>query len=438
MKNLASCVLAFLVVTASKAASTKDLQPAGPPIDGFIGSSLLWQMNRAQFSQQAQPFGFRWVSTAQEAAQTTARVTLFQIPTYQTIARFDGDKLKEMTVLFYNRGDAGEITKEQFEALLKKAAESLTAFTKIQGVARGKDASSAVHADGVEWKTADVDYLLEYSFTKENKAQHLPYRAEFVRLVAHPLEKQQNFVAAAIAAREKTKFTGTAHVKKEASGDVFLDGVPMVDQGQKGYCVVASTERVIRYYGGKADEHELAEIANSSASGGTSVEAMIDSLKKLSQRLRVKVRTVENFDIPQIQKLFAEYNRAAKHDKKPELPPLGHMIDVQAMYTGMDTDVLKEARTKNPADMNRFQRQVAAHIDTGIPLLWSVMLGKVPEKGIPQNAGGHMRLIIGYNAKTNEILFSDSWGIGHELKRMSAADAWTMTTGVFSIEPLGS
>ncbi len=411
---------------------------SGAAIDSLLANPALWQMTRPQFAQQAQPFGFRWVSAAQDTAQTTEHVTLFQIPTWQSIARFDGEKMKELSVLFYNRGDAGEITKEQFDALLKQAAEALSAFTKVKPVARGKDATSAVHAEGVDWKMADADYLLEYSSTKENKAQHLPFRAEFVRLSIRPIQKSANFVAASIAARDKAKFVGPMHVKKEATGDVHLEGVPMVDQGQKGYCVVASTERVIRYYGGKADEHELAEIANSSSSGGTSVNAMIDSLKKLSQRLRVKVRTVEAFDIPQIQKLFAEYNRVAKRAKQAELPPLGHMIDVQGMYTAMDGELLREARTKNPSEMSRFQRQVAAHIDQGVPLLWSVMLGKLPEKGIPQNAGGHMRLIIGYNSKTNEILYSDSWGMGHELKRMSAADAWTMTTGVYSIEPLGS
>jgi hypothetical protein len=49
------------------------------------------------------------------------------------------------------------------------------------------------------------------------------------------------------------------HVKRDpVSGDVWLGDVPMVDQGQKGYCVVASAERVMRYYGSKVDENELA------------------------------------------------------------------------------------------------------------------------------------------------------------------------------------
>ena len=439
IKKLAPYAAALVFTIATESALPADSQPAtAPAMDGLLASPELWRMNREQFAQHGQPLGFNWVSNARDASQTTEHVTLFQIPTYQTVARFDADKLKEFTVLFYNRGDAGEIGKTQFEGIVKKAADALTAFTKTKMLVRGRDATSAVHADGLEWKSADASYLLEYSFTKENKAAHTPYRAEFVRLIVRPVRQGGNFVAAAIAAREKAKFTGPAHVKKEASGDVVISDVPMVDQGQKGYCVVASTERVIRYYGGKADEHELAEIANSSASGGTSVNAMIDSLKKLSNRLRVRVRTVEAFDVPQIQRLVAEYNRQAKRGRRAAEIPLGNDIDIQAIFTAMDTDVLRDARTKNPSELNRFQRNVQAHIDQGIPLLWSVMLGKVPEKDIPQNAGGHMRLIIGYNAKTNEIFYTDSWGPGHELKRMSAADAWTMTTGVYSIEPLGS
>ena len=93
-------------------------------------------------------------------------------------------------------------------------------------------------------------------------------------------------------------------------------------------------------------------------------------------------------------------------------------------------------RPKNKSDISRFQRQVQTHLDEGVPLLWTVLLGFTKEPGIPQNAGGHMCLIIGYNTQKEEILFSDSWGAGHELKRMSAADAWTITTGALTIEPL--
>ena len=162
---------------------------------------------------------------------------------------------------------------------------------------------------------------------------------------------------------------------------------------------------------------------------------MLGVLKKLSTRFKVRVREVEKADVDQILSLISDYNRAAKRADAAPIPEQGNMIDVGEVYRAMDVDVLREVRTKNKSDLTRFQRTVQIHIDQGTPLLWTVMLGKVPEPNIPQNAGGHMRLIIGYNTKTGEILFSDSWGAGHELKRMPAIDAWTITTGALSVEP---
>ena len=55
---------------------------------------------------------------------------------------------------------------------------------------------------------------------------------------------------------------------------------------------------------------------------------------------------------------------------------------------------------------------------------------------MPQSGGGHMRLIIGNNAKTHEILYTDSWGPGHELKRMPEDRAFAITHDAFFLKPL--
>jgi len=70
---------------------------------------------------------------------------------------------------------------------------------------------------------------------------------------------------------------------------VVIKDVPMVDQGEKGYCVVAACERLFRYYGIKTDANELAQLANSSAMYGTSLQAMMESLKKLTAQREVVV-----------------------------------------------------------------------------------------------------------------------------------------------------
>lgn len=51
------------------------------------------------------------------------------------------------------------------------------------------------------------------------------------------------------------------NIKKLENGDVYIQNIPMVDQGQKGYCVVATTQRLFEYYGIQADQHQIAQVA---------------------------------------------------------------------------------------------------------------------------------------------------------------------------------
>jgi hypothetical protein len=421
---------------AALVAGTLTASAFAVPLDPFLTADNLWTQKPDDFMTSAKNLGFEWTSSARDSARAAHKeMTALGLPATECIVRFEGTDLKQVTLVLYSRGDVGELPEEKFDGLVRATAEALNKATNARFTVRGKDPTSAVKAEGLLWKTEKADYLLEYSKTKEVKSRGIPFRAEFVRLEISPPEKKQGLLAASLST-SKTKFSGPAHVKKDAaSGDVWIADVPMVDQGQKGYCVVAAAERVMRYYGNSVDQQELAQVANTSSSGGTSFNAMFDALKKLSARLKVRVREVEKTDIKDILKMMADYNRAAKKANAPLIPDQGNMIDLGDVYASMDVNVLKEIRTKNKADLGRFQRTVQAHVNEGTPLLWTVMLGKVPEKGIPQNAGGHMRLIIGYNQKSDEVLYTDSWGAGHELKRMPSADAWTITTGAMSIEP---
>ena len=395
-------------------------------------------MDQATFHQQHGDLGFYWLSAARDRAEAHSRgLTLFGKQVYEADADFKGGKPAGLTVSIYNRGDAGDMTREQMTAAMEYTVRQLSTLTKAPAVDEGEEASDAVKAHAFSWRTPVSKFMLEYSFTKEVNGRAIPFRAEFIRLRVMPAEKPKSFMEEALApTTAQAAFDGPSHVKKDASGDVRIDGIPMVDQGQKGYCVVATAERVMRYYGVAVDEHEMAELANSSATEGTSNAAMVDSLKKLSQRLQVKVRLVEEMNVRQFLDLVSDYNRRAQRARQAEISVGGPVIDLQQIYMSMKPEILKDSRTHNQADVDRFLQMVEDHIDQGIPVLWSVVLGILPEPKEPKGVGGHMRLIIGYNLTTREILYSDPWGPGHELKRMPADDAWTMTTAMDSIEPL--
>ncbi len=139
-----------------------------------------------------------------------------------------------------------------------------------------------------------------------------------------------------------------------------------------------------------------------------------------------------------LEEELAKYNKAAKLEKKGELTlaqfTIGNMIDVAAMHEAMDAKVIYRMRQKD-SRAKKFSAGIRQQVNAGVPVFWGVTLGIFPERGIPQARGGHMRLIIGYNDKKKEILYTDTWGEGHELKRMPEDWAFAITHDAFFLKP---
>ena len=452
----------------------------GSPValDAWLVSPTLWQTAPDQIPA-GRAMGLHWVSNAHDAARTDkGSLRLHDLPVAEMIVRFSpvGGALVPaaspgvapapsvavaangrtvvagIQVSIYNRGDAGDLDQKKFDALVEQARTSLNTVTGVKPVDRGVDNTSAVPSKGLVWVTPASRFLLEWSATPENKVQGIEYRAEFVRLKVTPALDQpktaleQMRAAGPPAAASKTVTVHAADLParlvKDADGGEWLPKIPMVDQGQKGYCVTAATERVLRYYGVDVDQNELAQIANTSTTGGTSTSEMVGALRRLAGRFRVNVITEDELTYPLFLQEINDYNRVARGAPKGANVPLidtrANSLSYDAAINQMNGEVLREARTKlNPANVTRFEKDIQSHIERGIPLLWSVSLGLLPEAKLPpQTRGGHMRLIIGYNARTKEVYYSDTWGLGHELKKMPLADAWTMTDGLFTLEPI--
>jgi len=229
--------------------------------------------------------------------------------------------------------------------------------------------------------------------------------------------------------------------------------VPMVDQGQKGYCAAAAAERVLRYYGLDVDEHEIAVAADTTAERGTTTEAMIRSVTAIGKRHKLATAVLYGDAdkgsaerIENLTKEVSQYNKAAKKLKKPQIEEsvyvtrTGNLVSYSpsAVDAAMDAEVLKEMKVNGVEKPKyaKFMKNVRQYVNAGLPLIWGVKLGTYPETDLPQAKGGHMRLIVGYNDKKGEILYSDSWGKGHELKRMPADWAWTITHSLVGLRPL--
>ena len=142
-----------------------------------------------------------------------------------------------------------------------------------------------------------------------------------------------------------------------------------------------------------------------------------------------------DFDYKQVERDFKAYNRAAKKAKAYTFDiNLDTHYVTDGFYAKVDKDVFCEVKAKQPK-FRFFTNKIEEYVNRGIPICWTLVLGMFPEEGLPQSWGGHMRIIHGYNKKTEEILYTDSWGSGHEMKRMPAIEGWCMSRGLYAMVP---
>lgn len=427
-------VLLALAVGMLPAQQPASPPPARVPLDIFLGRANPWEAGADNLAPYLTALRFGWVSQTRDTMRSDLPGMKFRnLPVSEVVLRFSGGKLNGSTLFFFNRGDGGEMREADFEKLLTAATGELNALTGRAAQERGRDAGSAVRAEGRVWETKDARYVLEWSAIKGSRAKMIPFRAEFIRLVMQP----RDAAAPGAVKSPAGKFVGRDHVARTPEGDVVIRGVPMVDQGNRGYCVVANAERVMRYYGVEVDQHELAQIGNAGPEGVSSL-AFMESLRKLTGRLKVTERTLCEWNLREFLKIVEDYNRATRRGKLAPEIKLDAIVDVERCYLQVNPGIYRDVRLKMTSDYGKFQREIQRSIDEGIPVIWTVQMGLVEERGMAQARGGHARLIIGYNPKTKEVIYSDSWGAGHEQKRMSMDDAWTMTMGLQAIQPTGS
>ena len=343
----------------------------------------------------------------------------------------------------YNRGDdrldEGLSEAEFNKDMLPRIKKILSAKSKPSTPTK-KELRTGGFSHSIRWEKATPAAELTWG-TTGGKARGR--EVEFVRL---SLSRAKSAASAAkrgagplsgVAAKAKVK----KNVQKNDAGDVWIANVPMVDQGQKGYCAAAVAERILRYYGHNIDEHEIAQMAGTTAERGTSVDEMIATVKTVGSKCRLGFNSIVSMggNVRGLEKEIDQYNRAAKAMKEREISLAefthGNTIFVSEMRGAMKPKVLKRMRTKD-ANYKKFLAGVKTQIDQGIPVIWGVTLGIFPEPGVLQSIGGHMRIIIGYNDKTDELLYTDTWGAGHELKRMPKDWAFTITHDAFFLRPL--
>jgi Peptidase_C39 like family len=451
-------------------------------LDWLLDHPNLFTATMADFEKEYPKGTFTWLDKEKTRARFNPdriNMKLRGEESGETIVSFKESKINGVMMSVLNKGDDGFIKDGPFKKAVSSARSTLQAVAKVKEAPRKKNETIS-KADGLVWSTKQALYMLEYLWVPEESRDGYRWYAhgEFVRIRILPpsvlLGVQQNTMKTNISRPTLAK-----RVKKEGT-KVWLEGIPMVDQGSKGYCAVASFERVMRYYGSQVDMHDLADLANTN-SFGTSPDGIKDAVHKMAVRSGLSTREPVFMEGKDFVSLKNAYNREAK---KQNLGIVEDPDGIMGLYREMDPDLFKAMRSKD-SGLSKFGAEVARSINAGIPVMWALQLGmfweerledsyeasrgadgedededededeettkpaadknttKSDEETPPQRpkrppehmSGGHMRIILGYDPKQRLIYYSDSWGPGHEMKQMGLEEAWAVTMGLFIVEP---
>ena len=247
-------------------------------LDRLVDMPAVWSLSPAALDaafvlpkgiqMDANPY-FRWVTSTRDRAVFMRRpfsnlsvdFSLFdgEIPLEEAVVDFMDGRLNGISFSLFNRGDSGGIDQAEFDRRMKLCGQKIGKILDVRPSSRKANPTQGLLAEGWVWVSAKGMATLEYN------PEALEGAPEFLRLKIAPRDAKGVFAAAFQSRPMAARVSDLPKNVVRKGGDVFIKGIPMVDQGPKGYCVVASTQRLMEYYGVPADQHQIAQIAGSDA-----------------------------------------------------------------------------------------------------------------------------------------------------------------------------
>jgi len=277
---VASITLLFALFPV-KTARSQDAEPLVADLDPFITlpgaysltpSDLETMFEKGKWNKN--PY-FKWLRSDKSRAifqrkdMENLKVNLTMlggsVPIEEAVIDFKKGKFLGVTVSIFNRGDGGEISSDDFKNRFKSMGTHLGTQLDVRPTRREAKPTQGLLTSGWIWISARGKAVLEHN-------PEAPGNTEFLRM-----RLAQRNAGGAYEAATKARAGATVklsdlpqNVTRDSGGNVYIKDIPMVDQGAKGYCVVASAQRLFEYYGIPADMHQLAQIAGSDPERGTS------------------------------------------------------------------------------------------------------------------------------------------------------------------------
>jgi hypothetical protein len=347
----------------------------------------------------------RWPEESTTANQSSYRVyfetkqLICGAVPYTAVLYGQNRQVDHISIMFANKGDSTSSTlgynqRKQLKAIndaidtdSKKIEDVFIPLGEAERQSGGT--GNAMKERALRWDVGNTSFWLA------------AVKDEYLALRIMPIVLADHWGRPEKITNSNSKKMAAANVAVNKFEDVIIENIPMVDQGPKGYCVPATMERCLRYMGIRADMYTLAMAGNTNLGGGTTASGIISGTRKYVRRAGRKMQAISG-DIS-IRKVKSYIDKGQ---------PLLWFLYSTPSYNDLCNTITQK------------RRKATALEDWKKTL--KILLKKTP---IPQKNGAyaHICLVVGYNANTDEIAVSDSWGPEYELRWIAEGAAQSVS-----------
>ena len=397
----------------------------------------LWTQTPETFQKTfGSPGAYKWKSPLKRILTYNSRnskteLSFFEHPVDKAAFNFKSNKLQSIRLTFKKpEAISGQKTYLDYSTKLAKQIEGLS---QIGTPKLRKRESRGSYSCTYSWRSPEYYISLKGTYSINAEKTFKPGKSRFSIFRRIPVAVVEKKVEA--SPEEPPETDSDSDLKTNDKGDRYLE-VPMRKEESPKECLYYSVRRIFDYYKTAPKDRSWKRVKQS-------LELDVKSAKRLKRvfasvigecRCGVsKIASTPIFDdFNKVMGFIRDYNKNALEMKKSKIDSFS-ANSFQKLLQVMDEDVLVKTRA-NPEKIANFKSGVCKEINEAKPVLWVVFLGVVKEKTKPSvPTGGYVRLIVGYNPKTNEVIYSDCLGKGHELKKMSWEKAWAMTLTALAV-----
>lgn len=373
-----------------------------PAVDDEIGGRLIAE---TAWTGQPLPGSWRDVSTQPglQVRELLVRPLVFGERAESIQASSRDDKLERIVVTYLEAGFffADENAKRRdfataFRQLEKSLPDALAEATGDRG-RRFRQGQGALASRGTEFRHGNLSLRL------------LCEDDQLVSLTIQPAAAaDRDYGADDLGSRQQRRRDTDAKVEKLANGDVLIQGIPMSDQQNRSYCVMATLAMLLQYHGLDLDVDTLAAKAGYREGNPPNANAL-DFYRSAAKLANLRVRDSRAFSLRDVQKSIDR--------GEPVIFWRQFSRDRDEFHSQFAARLAREPQAELPSPKGREGRADRR--------LW-------PDG---KDGPGHASIITGYNEERGEIIFTESWGETYRNRRMRTeeADATTLLLFFFGL-----